>query len=106
MQLQEINEQIEEKDARLIALSGDAPADLKETIENYDIEYTLLSDAGVAFGQAMGVAFKAGRGALPVPSVFIVDTKGHIRFVHADPKYSQRLDPQVMLAAIGMAAGR
>ena len=106
MQLQGINEQIKEKGARLIALSGDAPADLKETIENHGIEYTLLSDAGVAFGQAMGVAFKAGRGALPVPSVFIADTKGHIRFVHADPKYSQRLDPQVMLAAIGMAAGR
>ena len=80
--------------------------DLKTTVENHGLEYTLLSDAGVAFGQAMGVAFKTGRSALPVPSVFIVDTKGHIRFVHADPKYSQRLDPQVLLAAISMAGQR
>lgn len=106
MQLQGINEQINKKGARLIAVSSDAPADLKTTAANHGIEYTLLSDAGVAFGQAMGVAFNTGRGALPVPSVFIVDTKGHIRFVHADPKYSQRLDPQVLLAAISMAAQR
>ena len=103
MQLQGINDQIKKQGARLIAISPDAPADLQKTAARHDLGFTLLSDAGVALGRAMGLAFKSGDGALPVPAVCIVDTKGQIRFLHADPKYSSRLNPQVLLAAIGMA---
>jgi peroxiredoxin len=36
---------------------------------------------------------------LPVPAVYIVDTRGVIRFAHWDPDYKKRLDPESLLSA-------
>ncbi len=79
-----------------------------------------LSDADGSAMRAFGVAFQvdaetvgklAGHGIdlnaasgkdhrwLPVPSVFLIDGGGTIRFVHADPDYRQRLAPETLLGA-------
>ena len=43
---------------------------------------------------------------LPVPSVFLIDTDGVVRFVHYDPNYEERLENDALLeAARELAAG-
>ncbi|MNW15421.1 hypothetical protein D3C71_2139150 [compost metagenome] len=37
------------------------------------------------------------RWILPIPSTFIIDTTGLIRFAYVNPDFTQRLEPQVIL---------
>jgi peroxiredoxin len=84
------------------------------------VDYHLLSDSSMGAAHAFGVAFhvdaatlaqmktygidlEATQGSaaheLPVPSVFIVDRRGVVRFRHYDPDYTVRLDAAHVLAA-------
>jgi peroxiredoxin len=84
----------------------------------------LFSDASGEASAAFGIAFRvddktaelykgfgidledaSGRDhhILPVPSIFIVDTEGTIRFVHYDANYRVRPDPHKVLEAAAAA---
>ena len=53
--------------------------------------------------KSLGTDLEATQGTtrheLPVPSVFIVDRNGVVRFRHYDPDYTVRLDAAHVLAA-------
>lgn len=101
----------------LVAIVPDQPSVLAQAPADDGV--LRLSDANGSAMRAYGVAFHvddataatlAGFGIdlaaasgqqhrwLPVPSVFLIDSTGSVRFVHADPDYRRRLDPQVLLA--------
>ena len=85
---------------QILAVSPDPPEKLKETSEKHELGYRLLSDGDLVAARGFGLAFKKeGRSPLPVPAVFIAGTDGIIRFQYVNPKYSVRLDPDVLLAA-------
>lgn len=100
----------------LIAVSPDAPAQLKATMDKNKLSYTLLSDRNGELIRAMGLAFKApekygsmllkasGGGntetVLPVPAVYITDKNGKILYKYSDPDYSKRLDEQELLKVL------
>ena len=96
----------------IVFLSTDRPELLYSSLKATDIHYTLLSDnrleaaksfhvayhvddATFAKMREYGVDLEASTGTkqheLPVPSVFIVDTSGTIRFVYSNPDYRIRL---------------
>lgn len=99
---------------QMIAISTDAPEGLKNTYEKAELTYTLLSDADVSAAKAFGLAFKApanyddmlvksskGKNAdklLPVPSVFVLDTKGVIRYEHINPNFKERVSAKILKA--------
>jgi peroxiredoxin len=104
----------------LFFLSADRPELLYTSLKEPDVHYTLLSDAKLQAAEAFGIAFhvdaahyqqysdfgvdlEAASGEthhnLPVPAVFIIDTRGIIRFVHANPDYTTRISPDELLAA-------
>ncbi|MBS0393131.1 MAG: AhpC/TSA family protein [Proteobacteria bacterium] len=104
----------------LLFLSADRPERLYASLSEPNIDYTLLSDAEMQASRALGIAYhldnasmakygeygvdlEAASGQthheLPVPAVFIVDTQGVIRFVHANPDYTTRISPEDLLAA-------
>lgn len=102
---------------QVVAISPDAPEQLNVTIDKKELKYTLLSDADGKFTQAMGIAFKASDakwktnqlqkfsdgknpGYLPVPSVFVINTKGEVMFEHINPKYSQRMEGELLMAVL------
>jgi peroxiredoxin len=104
----------------IVFLSTDRPEILYSSLKETDIHYTLLSDshldaanafhvvyhlddATLAMQKKYGVDLDTTTGTalheLPVPSVFIIDTTGTIRYVYSNPDYKIRLGADALLAA-------
>lgn len=106
-QLQKIEPQLLKMGYQVLAVSPDTPAELNKSLQKHDLKYTLLSDSAMTAAQALGIAFRVDdtkssgqkRHLLPVPAVFVLDTKGTIQFSYVNPNYKVRLSPKVLLAA-------
>lgn len=96
----------------IVFLSTDRPQLLYTSPKEKDLKYTLLSDDQLQAAEAFHVAYRLDDAAyarqlqygvdlekttgnqkheLPVPSVFIIDKSGMIRFVYSNPDYTVRL---------------
>lgn len=111
---------------QIVAISPDLPEMLKPTTEKNKLPYQLLSDSKAEALKAFGVAFRLDDNTfstyndkynlnletwsgqphhiLPVPSVFIVDRKGVIRFSYSNPDYKVRLKAADLIEAAKKAA--
>jgi peroxiredoxin len=104
----------------IVFLSTDRPELLYTSLKATDIHYTLLSDSHLEAAKAFHVAYHVDdatlakmreygvdlesttgttQHALPVPSVFIIDTSGIIRFVYSNPDYTIRLGAEALWTA-------
>lgn len=109
----------------IVAVAPDRPQVLAAAIAKEDDGVPRLSDASGDLMRGFGVAYRVDDATdaqlkgfridlaamagndhrwLPVPSVFLVAADGTVRFVHANPDYKVRLDPQALLAAARSAA--
>jgi peroxiredoxin len=106
---------------QIIAVSADTPDTIKPAIEKNHLNYTLLSDRSLSLSAAYGIAFRApqdlvssyahkgislpsipdekGVAGLLVPTVFIVDRNGTIRWVYSNSKKNPTRN-QLLNAAI------
>jgi len=93
---------------QVIAISTDTPESLKPAAEKFQVSYLLLSDHDLSLSSAYGISFRASKdlendyarkgitlatfpgqnrpAGLLVPTVFIVDTNGIVRWVFSNPK--------------------
>lgn len=122
--LREVEPKIAALGYDVLFLSSDRPEILKSSLKEA-VNYRLLSDNEVAAARAFGIAFRVDdatyekyksygidlevtQGArhheLPVPAVVVVDRKGVIRFMHANPDITVRLSAADVLAAAEAAA--
>ena len=104
----------------VIAISADRPLELVKSREKKDLGYTLYSDSPLTAARAFGIVYQlddaavaryAGYGIdleaasgekhhqLPVPSVFLVEAGGAIRWVYSNPDYKVRPDNASLLEA-------
>ncbi len=113
--LQQAMPELEAAGYQMIAISTDLPAGLAQSASKQKLSYTLLSDADLTVAKQFGLAYKAPAGywdlltkttggkdadqLLPVPSVFIVDKAGVIRFEYINPDFKQRADIDLLKAA-------
>lgn len=118
--LKKIEGEIEEMGYQVFAVSADRPEKLKETMAKNELSYSLLSDSPMKATKAFGLAFKvddktvnrykeygidleADSGydhhLLPAPAVYLVNTKGMIKFNYVNPNYRERIDGGILLAA-------
>ena len=107
-----------------VAISVDRAEEAKKTRATYDIPFPVLSDPKLTAHHAFKVAFKvddpmveklkaydidieAASGEehhmLAVPSIFVVDRQGTIRWAHAEADYKLRPSTEQLLAAIDKA---
>ena len=107
-------------------MSPDRPEKLVQSRKQHDLGYTLLSDSRMEASRAYGIAFRMPDEAveqykdygidledasgethhlLPVPSVFLVDGEGRIRWRYSNPDYKVRPDNAELLAAAREIAG-
>jgi peroxiredoxin len=101
-------------------MSPDRPEALRKSLEAKGLGYELFSDAGMEAARAFGIAYTVdddtvaryrGYGIdleeasgqahhqLPVPSVFLVEAGGTIRWVYSNPDYKVRPDNRRLLDA-------
>jgi peroxiredoxin len=100
---------------QIIAISPDAPTELKKTMDKNELSYQLLSDGKGTLAKAAGLAFQAperygerlskysdgaNKGYLPVPAVFVLNKDAEILFEYISPNYKQRLSSEVLLAVL------
>lgn len=125
-ELSQIRNTLNQQGVQLVAISPDMPEKLAETTKSEELSYTLLSDSdysamtafGVAFGvddetdkklKGYGIDLVAWSGSdkkiLPVPSVFVVDGEGVIKYTYANPDYKVRLSGEEVLKAVGSLKG-
>ena len=104
----------------IVFLSTDQPKLLYSSLRAADIHYSLLSDSHLRAAKAFHVAYHVNDATLakmreygvdldastgnaehelPVPSVFIIDTSGTIRYVYSNPDYTIRLRADALWAA-------
>ena len=104
----------------IVFLSTDRPAILYSSLKAQHIHYTLLSDSRLEAAKAFHVAFHLDDATiakmkdfgvdldsttgeplheLPVPSVFIIDRTGTIRYVYSNPDFKIRLGADALWAA-------
>jgi peroxiredoxin len=116
--LKKIEKEILDLGFQIIAISPDKPENLKKSIDKHNISYLLVSDSSMEVAKSLNVFFKVDdvtltkyklfgidlnessgqkHNLLPVPSVYIVDKNGNIKFKHSNPDYTVRLDSQTIL---------
>jgi peroxiredoxin len=101
---------------QVLAISPDKPSELQKTVDKFALTYQLLSDSKMEVSQKFGIAYRNEKyGAfleepsgekhhlLPVPSVFVVNRTGVIKFEYINPNYKERINPQLLLTAAELA---
>jgi len=105
---------------QMVAISTDQPPKLLEKPDLQKLNYTLLSDSAMDAAKAFGIACEVDEATLskykqygidleaasgqshhllPHPAVFLVDTKGIIRFAYVNEDYKVRMEPEKILQA-------
>jgi len=97
---------------QIIAISPDSPEKLNKTAGKNDLSYDLYSDSDGKLMTEMGIAFQAPKrykgmlekysddknsGLLPVPSLFIINTKGQILYSYVNADYKNRIDAEFLI---------
>ncbi|MEP6806298.1 MAG: peroxiredoxin-like family protein [Flavobacterium sp.] len=113
--LAEAEKQILDLGYQIIAVSPDAPANLKITEEKDKVKYTLLSDSKGELVKAIGIAYEApenykstinvhsngvNTSLLPVPSVFVVNPESDILFEYISPDFKQRITTELLVSVL------
>ena len=120
--LREVIPALTAKDVQVFAVSPDRPEKLRETSENHDLNYTLISDSQVNAIRDLGLAFRVPNSLvetyktkwgidlegdsgethhiLPVPAIFFTDADGKIIYQYTNVDYKTRLDPKNLLTSV------
>ena len=114
--LVKIEKEITDLGFQMIAISPDDYRNLDTTIEKNEVSYQVFSDPDAKLIQKIGIGFETplmikgyvatkkhiGKTSevMPVPSVFVVDVKGKILFEYINPNYKERINEDLLLAAL------
>jgi peroxiredoxin Q/BCP len=82
----------------IVAISSDSLETSREFAEDDDFPFPLASDLDLEVVDAWGVRHRGKD--LAVPSVFVVDRNGVVRFVKIGESISDRLSVEDLLAAV------
>lgn len=116
-EIQKMLPEIKKMGYQVIAISADAPENLKPTISKHDLGYTIYSGSNLSAFDALGIGFElvgptlskyqkndidlvASQNVLPVPTVMVFDKKGELRFSHVDPNYKERISGDLLMAVL------
>ena len=115
---------------QLLAISPQAPkavTDSQANTKGAALNYRLLSDQPLDVARAFGLAYylddkttalykgsygieltydNTGKAVLPVPAVYILNSKAEVQFSYVHINYKTRLEPELLLLAAKLAAER
>lgn len=107
--------------ATLVAISPQTPDNSLSTVEKNELSFEVLSDVGNRVARDYGLVFTvpvelrpiyenlgidlpAHNGddhfELPIPATYVITPNGTIQYAYVEPDYTQRLDPEDIIAAL------
>jgi len=81
-EVQEHHQEIQQQNAQILSISVKPPETGKLLVDSFNLEYPVLCDVDKKATTQYGVLNATGDNV--IPSVFIVDTQGVIRWKHVD----------------------
>jgi len=117
----ELVPQLSRFNARMVAISPQAPDESLSTAEKHALQFPVLSDAGARVARQLGVTFEPaedvleaqrtlgldiregnaeGASELPMPTVLVVDPDRVVRFADVHPDYTSRTEVQAIISAL------
>lgn len=120
-ELAQIEEELYDMGINIVAISPDSPGYLRASLDDLNLNYTLLSDSRMDASKAFGIAYQVdaetvqkyknsgldleersgyAHHLLPVPAVFLANSEGIIEFQYVNPDYTIRIDKNLLLAAV------
>lgn len=119
-ELASIEDQLYALGFNILAISPDSPEFIRQTMNDTDINYTLLSDSMMDASRAFGIAYRLDDDTyqhsknngldleersgqdhhlLPAPAVYLSNPEGLIEFEYVNRDFRQRIDKDVLMAA-------
>jgi peroxiredoxin len=119
--LEQIQGELRERGARLVAISPQSADDSLSLAEKHGLTFDVLSDPGCETAKLYGLAFEPagylvdvyrrigldleqanadGGRLLPIPATFVIAADGIITWSFADADYTRRAEPADVLAAL------
>ena len=116
--MREVNDQINELGATLVAISPQIAEKSQEMIDKHKILFDMLIDHGNEYAAKLGIRFEVPREikeiyngigidlptsngepswTLPMPARLAVDSSGNVRATDIDPNYTTRSEPEMTL---------
>ena len=107
--------------AELVAISPQLPDNSLSTAEKLTLEFEVLSDVGNKVAKEFGIVFKLTEKIqeiyknfgidlptangdqsfeLPIPASYVVAQNGIVSFAYIDADYTNRLDPETIIAEL------
>lgn len=99
--MQENLDEIFEAGGSLIAIGADTVTETKNTVDNLNLTFTVLSDSGLITTSDYNVVDQNNT-RFPRPSVFIIKTDGTIGYVSLDSAYSRSSAASIISALAGL----
>jgi peroxiredoxin len=119
--LEEVRPEIEARGASLVAISPQTAANSRKSQRDNKLDFTILSDPGVAVADKFGLRFSLPddlievyrqfgadltevngdpSGVLPMPARYVIGTDGVIAYAEVNPDYTRRPDPSELLPVL------
>lgn len=107
--------------AELVTISPQLPDNSLSTAEKLDLDFEVLSDVGNKVARDFGLVFKLTEKLqeiyknfgidlptangdqsyeLPIPATYVIAQDSIIQFAFVDPDYTNRLDPETIIAEL------
>lgn len=101
-----INDEIQGRGGRLLAVSVDAPERSRQVVERFKLPFSILADEQRDVIRAYGLVHKGGGpdgGDIAIPMLMLLGEDGRVRWRRVAPNVMDRLDPAEVLAAVRTA---
>ncbi|WP_088243068.1 peroxiredoxin-like family protein [Calothrix rhizosoleniae] len=113
--------ELEQYNASLVAISPETPDNSLSTAEKNQLEFAVLSDAGLNVARQYGLVFTLDSELrriyeqfgidlpkqngdesyqLPIPATYVIDPESIIRYAYVNTDYTQRADPKEIIPII------
>lgn len=102
---EELRPVLDEKGVEIVAISTDTPEQIREGREKHGLRGVQLSDPELVATDRFNLrnpfnVSPLGLGGLPIPTTFLVDALGIVRWIDQTDDYMLRSQPDRVLAAI------
>lgn len=119
--IRKITKDINKLGYQIIAVSPDRVSKIAESAKKYAKNYTVISDSSLNLASEFRLSFKVDKAtlvkyktfginleeasgkkhhSLPIPAVYVMDTKGLIHFNYVNPNYRVRVNEKILLNAL------